>query len=151
MMYKGGVGMATTVQHEHSLQQRIVSGIIGGLAGGVVFGVMMAVMGMIPMIASMVGSDSAAVGWIIHFAISAFIGATFGLIFGGLIANSTQALGFGLLYGAVWWVLGALIAMPAALGMPLFMINTTTLMSLAGHLIFGAILGLTYVWYLHRS
>lgn len=143
--------MATAVQHEHTLQQRIVSGMIGGVAGGVIFGAMMAMMGMIPMIANMVGSDSAAVGWIIHFATSIFIGATFGVIFGGMIANYMQALGFGLLYGAVWWVLGALIAMPAALGMPLFMINTMTLMSLAGHLIFGVILGLTYVWYLHRS
>ncbi len=48
-------------------------------------------------------------------------------------------------YGLVWWVLGALITMPAALGMPVFQINQTSLMSLIGHLIFGALLGLTFV------
>jgi hypothetical protein len=142
--------MATTVQHEHTLQRRVMSGIGGGLAGGVVFGLMMAMLGMMPMIASMVGSGSAAVGWIIHLLISAFIGATFGVIFGSASTRYARALGFGLAYGAVWWVLGALVAMPAALGMPLFMINSLTLMSLVGHLIYGAILGLTYVWYLQR-
>ncbi|MDP9315728.1 MAG: hypothetical protein M3R24_33515, partial [Chloroflexota bacterium] len=87
---------------------------------------------------------------IIHLLISAFIGATFGVIFGGASTSYGRALAFGLLYGAIWWVLGPLVVMPAMMGMPLFMINDMTLMSLVGHLIFGASLGLVYAWYQQR-
>jgi len=142
--------MATMTRRESNLQQRVMAGVAGGLAGGLVFGMTMTMMGMMPMIASMVGSQSALVGWMIHILISAFIGATFGIIFGGASTSYGRLLGFGLLYGAMWWVLGPLLVMPSMLGMPLFMINGMTLMSLVGHLIFGAILGLVYAWYQQR-
>jgi hypothetical protein len=58
---------------------RLAPGVAGGLAGGIVFGMMMQLMGMIPMVAELVGSGSAAVGWLVHLAISAAIGAGFSL------------------------------------------------------------------------
>ena len=142
--------MATVVHPQQTLQQRIVAGIIGGLAGGVIFGIMMAAMGMMPMIAMLIGSESVLVGWVIHFLISAFIGATFGVLLGGTSTNVVRGLGWGLAYGALWWVLGPLLIMPALMGMPLLMIDGMTLMSLVGHLIYGAILGVVYVWYAQR-
>lgn len=116
-------------------------GAAAGVAGGLVFGGMMHSMGMMPMIAMMVGSKSVALGWFLHLAISVFIGVTF--------AVAQQKFNFGALatvigstvYGAIWWVLGPLLLMPAALGMPLFMINDMTLNSLGGHVLFGAIAG----------
>jgi len=51
----------------------------------------------------------------------------------------------GLAYGAIWWVLGPLVMMPLMLGMPLFTVDMTSVFSLMGHLIYGAILGLTAV------
>ena len=42
------------------------------------------------------------------------------------------------------WVLGALLVMPAKLGMQLFMVNTTAWQSLLGHLIYGLLLGVVY-------
>ncbi|MDP1588994.1 MAG: hypothetical protein Q8M07_14685, partial [Prosthecobacter sp.] len=48
----------------------------------------------------------------------------------------------GVMYGLMWWVLGALLLMPAKLGMPTFQFNTMAWQSLMGHMIFGAILGL---------
>jgi len=116
-------------------------GVLGGLAGGIVFGMLMQMMGMIPMVAMMVGSESVAVGWLVHLAISAFIGITFAVLFRERIASIGAGVGYGVGYGVVWWVLGALIAMPAKLGMPIFAINSTSLQSLMGHMIFGAILG----------
>lgn len=129
----------------------VAKGVAGGLAGGLVFGVLMQMMGMIGMIAMMVGSDSVVVGWLIHLAISAFIGATFALLVGRRIAGFGPGVLFGIGYGIVWWVLGGLIAMPAALGMPVFQINQTSLISLMGHMIFGAILGLTFAALNRRS
>lgn len=48
----------------------------------------------------------------------------------------------------IWWVLGPLILMPLMLGMPnmMFNINSDALMSLMGHVIFGVITGLGYVF-----
>lgn len=121
----------------------IARGAAGGLAGGMVFGMLMQMMGMIGMIAMMVGSDSVVVGWLVHLAISAFIGATFALLLGSRVSGFGAGLLYGVGYGIVWWVLGGLIAMPAALGMPVFQLNVTSLMSLMGHMLFGAVLGLT--------
>jgi uncharacterized membrane protein YagU involved in acid resistance len=139
---------------EGSSQKKMVhhgiAGVIGGLAGGVVFGILMGMMGMLPMIASMVGSDSAVVGFILHMGISAFIGATFGLLFGDRSRSYQTGLGFGLLYGGVWWVLGPLVIMPLMMGMGLQFGAAFTqpmLMSLMGHLLYGAVTGVVFVWY----
>jgi hypothetical protein len=129
-----------------ALVGRLAAGIIGGLVGGLVFGIRMALDGMMPMIAHLVGSDSVAVGWVVHFAIAVFIGATFALIFSALTRSVLTATGWGLAYGAVWWVLGPMLIMPAWLGMTemVFVWNDTTRNSLIGHLIFGVLLGLVY-------
>lgn len=123
---------------------RAVYGVVGGLAGGVVFGLLMQMMGMIEMVAQLVGSSSVAVGWIVHLAISAFIGASFAILFGSLAKTLVPAALLGMGYGAVWWILGALLIMPARLGMPVFEINTTAWQSLMGHLLFGLVLGVVF-------
>jgi uncharacterized membrane protein YagU involved in acid resistance len=125
------------------LVKRIAAGVIGGLAGGAVFGVLMAMMGMLAMIASLVGSDSAGVGLVVHLGISVLIGLGLTVPFANLLSKYSRAAIVGPVYGALWWVLGPLLLMPAMMGMPLFMINEATWMSLLGHLIYGVILGLT--------
>ena len=127
----------------------IKHGVYGGLAGGVVFGAMMAMMGMLPMIGNMVGIPSAWVGLLVHLTISATIGGSFGV----LLAASGQrgGVGSGLAYGFAWWILGPLTMMPFFMGMGLG-VNWNVaaigqaLPSLVGHLIFGAVLGVTYWW-----
>jgi hypothetical protein len=135
--------------------QRLVAGIIGGLVGGLAFGALMAMMGMLPMIASIVGSKSAVVGFLYHMFNSVVIGALFGLILGRLSRTYARGSTFGLLYGAVWWVLGPMILMPLLLGMGSGGIasqfgaafSALMLMSLVGHLIYGLLTGLVYVAY----
>lgn len=148
------------------MQTRIVTAVVGGLIAGVVFGVMMQMMTaptpegdqvpMMAMVAKVVGSESLVVGWLYHLFNSAIIGAIFGWLLGGRIAGYGSAFGWGALYGFAWWILGGLILMPMLLGMdpfaPLAMepMRPVAVGSLVGHLIYGLILGGSYVL-LHRS
>lgn len=116
-------------------------GIVGGVAGGIVFGLMMQVMGMLGMVGMLVGTDSLAVAWVVHLLISAGIGAGFGLVLAPRVRGLGTGLGLGAAYGLVWWVLGPLLLMPAALGMPVLNVDATAGQSLLGHLVFGLVLG----------
>jgi uncharacterized membrane protein YagU involved in acid resistance len=111
-----------------SLVSSIVQGVTAGLIGGSVFGVM-------------IGSQSPVVGFILHLAISAFIGGVYGVVASRLRAGWLISMGAGIVNGVVWWVAGALIIMPLALGMSemIFQIGDMQWMSLIGHVIFGIV------------
>ncbi len=119
----------------------ILQGGLAGLAGGAAFGVLMQAMGMMKMVGMLVGNEAAIVGWLVHLAISAFVGATFVLLFGRFLGSLPRAILVGMAYGVIWWVLGALILLPLRLGMSPFGMSTTSVMSLLGHLVFGAVTG----------
>lgn len=123
------------------MRNRVVGGVVGGLVGGLAFGVMMQMMGMIGMVAGLVGGSGAGAGWIVHLAIAAVIGFGYGLLSTVVAPRLAPNLGLGVAYGLVWWILGPLLIMPAVMGMSLFTINQGTLMSLVGHLLYGAITG----------
>lgn len=108
--------VSTQTQHP-SLVKSVVAGAIAGLGGGVVFGMMMAMMGMMPMVAMLAGSQDPLIGFVVHMAISAFIGAVYGVVAGRLSQTALTGVIAGAANGVVWWVLGALIAMPIMLGM----------------------------------
>ena len=123
------------------LVRRAGAGIAGGLVGGLAFGIMMQLAGMMTMVAALVGSTAPAVGWTVHLLISVFFGAAFGVLLGAKVTGPVSGVLLGVGYGAVLWVVGALILMPARLSMPLFAINDMTINSLVGHLVFGLLLG----------
>ena len=131
-------------------------GIYSGWLGGVVFGAMMAMMGMLPMIGKMAGHPSAVTGFLVHMVISAVIGASFAILFDRLVRGASGGLGYGLFYGAIWWLLGPLTLMPFMMGMG-FGVNWNAtaaaqmLPSLIGHLIYGAVLGVSYAWLRSRQ
>ncbi len=131
-------------------------GIYSGLAGGLVFGGLMGMMGMLPMIGNMVGIPSATAGFFVHMVISAIIGAKFAVLLGWVASGGRGGLGPGLVYGLAWWMLGPLTLMPFFMGMGLGVNWNVAAMgqampSLMGHLIFGAILGVTYRWLHNRA
>jgi hypothetical protein len=125
---------------------RVAAGVVGGLVGGIVFGILMQVIDMLPMVAQLIGSTSVAVGWLVHLFNSALFGAIYAVLLGRLARNIPAAAGIGMAYGVLWWVLGALLIMPAWLGMGemIFVVDTTAWQSLMGHLIYGLLLGVTY-------
>jgi uncharacterized membrane protein YagU involved in acid resistance len=134
-----------------TVNKRVAAGALGGLVGGMVFGMMMQMMDMIPMVAMLVGSESVVVGWAVHLSISVVLGIGFGLISVKGLDAWGPGIGMGLAYGVVWWVLGALVAMPLRLGMPAFELNTMAWQSLMGHMIFGIILGAVTVAVVRRG
>ncbi|RJT76981.1 hypothetical protein D6T63_15815 [Arthrobacter cheniae] len=128
-----------------------MAGLVGGLAGGAVFGILMAMMGMLPMIASLVGFTSAGVGFAVHLVISILIGLALTIPGAALLQGSLMKSAFvGALYGALWWVLGPLLIMPAMMGMPLFTLDGASVTSLMGHVIYGLILGLVAAMIIRR-
>ena len=130
---------------------RALAGVVGGFAGGLVFGMLMAVMGMLPMVAMLVGSESAWIGFGIHMTISIAIGLGLTVLFGNVLLTSyLRGLLVGMVYGAIWWVLGPLLIMPLMVGMPVFTVDTTALFSLMGHIVYGGVLGVVAVAILSR-
>lgn len=139
---------------------RIMAGAAAGVIGGLVFGMMMQMMSaptpdggqmpMMAMVAMVVKSQSMAVGWAFHLFNSAVIGGLFGALFGERIESARAGLAYGATWGFIWWVLGALILMPVALGMAPFAALRMAPMrpvaagSLVGHLVFGLITGFVF-------
>jgi len=139
------------------MRNEIANGIVAGLIGGIIFGVMMQMMtaptpdgGQMPMmamVAKVVRSDSVAVGWLYHLFNSAVIGGIFGWLLGTRSHTFGAGLGWGAVYGFAWWIMGGLILMPLLLGMPPFAplqmapMRPVAMGSLAGHLIYGVVLG----------
>jgi len=99
--------------------RNIQNGAVAGIAGGIVFGIMMGMMGMLPMIGQMAGLPNAFAGFLIHLVISALIGGSFAVLFQAFAKTQGNGLGYGLVYGAIWWVLGPLTLMPFMMGMGL--------------------------------
>jgi uncharacterized membrane protein YagU involved in acid resistance len=149
------------------MSSRFVPGIVGGLVAGVVFGIMMQMMTaptpdggrmpMINMVGMIVGSPTAGAGWLYHLFNSAVIGAIFAWVLGQRGNDYGAGLGWGAAYGILWWALGALILMPVFLGMPAFAplmmpeMRVVAMGSLIGHLIYGLMLGATYVALTRRA
>ena len=122
-------------------------GAIGGVAGAVPFAAIMLATGILPYVSALVGSSSLAVGFLVHLAIAALAGMGFGALFVREAPHLGAAVGWGLVYGLVWWFLGPLTLFPylldrtfewtvesAAAAMP----------SLIGHLVFGAVAAFVY-------
>ncbi len=138
--------MTTTTASTTNIQTSIIRGIIGGIAGGMVFGMMMAMMNMLPMVGMLIGNDSPVIGFGVHMVISILIGATYGIIATRIPSSWGIVVGAGVVYGVIWWVLGALVLMPLMLGMNdmVLQIGNDQWMSLMGHIIFGVILTAVY-------
>ena len=147
-----------TVTHrsDYSIGRSVLYGAGAGIVGGIVFGMMMmmAMPTVLPMIGKIIGIQNVGGGWLYHLFNSALIGATFGLVLGLGRVSLTYVTGAiaGAVYGMVWWVLGALILMPLMLGMSnmVFNINGDSLTSLMGHVIFGIVTGLGFVFLRNR-
>lgn len=144
---------ASTLSRQGLDTRDLWTGALAGIIGGIPFGIMMAMMGMMPMIGMLVRVESAFVGVLVHALISAITGAIYAIFAVRFSLTWRNAILGGMVYGVIWWVLGALILMPAMLGMfeMIFVIQQMQWLSLMGHIIFGVVLALAFVWLQRRT
>ena len=122
-------------------------GAAAGLVGGLVFTLVMVRIGFLPTVASFVGSDSELVGLLVHLVIAEIIGVSYGVLFRRQAFDQSAAIGWGVSYGFLWWILGPLTLAPVILGVtPAWTVEAAAAAfpSLIGHLAYGAGLGLTF-------
>jgi uncharacterized membrane protein YagU involved in acid resistance len=122
-------------------------GAVAGLVGGAVISQLM-LRGAVPEVAQrLTGSNGPLAGIAVNLAIGVAIGVSYGLLFRRLGQDVTCALGWGLSYGFLWWVLGPLTLLPALLGGDPEWSATAaggSLSALAGHLVYGGCLGVAF-------
>jgi uncharacterized membrane protein YagU involved in acid resistance len=122
-------------------------GAVAGLLGGAVISQLM-LRGAVPEVAErLTGSNGPLAGIAVNLAIGVAIGVSYGLLFRRLGQDVTCALGWGLSYGFLWWVLGPLTLLPALLGgHPEWSAAAAggAMSALAGHLVYGGCLGVAF-------
>ncbi|GAA3239089.1 hypothetical protein [Actinocorallia longicatena] len=119
-------------------------GILAGLLGGSVFALVWWRSGGLVQVAGLVGGHGPVLGLIVHLVIAQLIGVSYALLFRRRAFDLASGIGWGVSYGFLWWVLGALTLLPALLGLPLrwnAAAISTAFPSLVGHLAYGAVLG----------
>jgi hypothetical protein len=132
-------------------------GAVAGLVGGLVFSLPMLDTGILPYVASLVGGTGEGLGLVVHLSLSTWIGMVYGALFARQTPDLGIAIGWGLLYGLIWWYLGQLTLFPHLLGEPFdwsILGASTALPSLVGHLAYGATTAGVFVvfelWYGRR-
>ena len=122
-------------------------GAAAGLVGGLLFTLVMVRIGFLPTVARLVGSDSELVGLIVHLVVAEIVGISYGVLFRRQAFDPSAAMGWGVSYGFLWWILGPLTLAPVILGStPAWTAEAVAAAfpSLIGHLAYGAGLGLTF-------
>lgn len=134
--------------------QGLAAAVIAGLVGGVVMGFTMHVLaGLLPVIGALYGIENPLIGWVTHL----FHSVVFALLFaagythfrrttdrGGALESGGLAVG----WGVFLWLVAAGVVMPLWLRLvdiPAVLPNLTAV-GLAGHVIWGLTVGVTYAF-----
>ena len=124
-----------------------------GIIGGLLFTIVMVATNSLPRVASLVGGNTAVIGFIIHLIIAIIVGSTYGLFFQNAAYSYGSGLGWGLLYGLLWWLLGPGTLFFILLRQPVDWSLASTIArypALVGHLLYGMGLGLGFQYFMHR-
>jgi uncharacterized membrane protein YagU involved in acid resistance len=117
------------------------------LVGGVLFGLLLTYSGGLPRVVRFAGGASPATVFLIHLLVSALIGMSYGVLFRREAPTWESSVGWGLLYGLLWWYLGPLTLLPIVLGERCTWTTAdadAALPWLIGHLLFGAVTALVF-------
>src|SRR4051812_19330546 len=137
-----------TIEPGQSLARSTLYGAVSGVMGGILFGLLLTatIPGSMASMGAIIAIQNTAGGWVYHLFNSAVIGGIFGLVLGSLPRSALSSVVWGAVYGLAWWVLGGLILMPLMMGFAsrVLYLSSTSLIGLAGHLIFGITAGTGY-------
>ncbi len=123
-------------------------GALAGLAGGLVFALPMLATGILPYVASLVGASAPLVGFGVHLAISTLLGMLYGLLFLREARDPGAGVGWGLVYGLMWWFIGQLTLFPWLLDGTFEWGSAdaaAALPALLGHLFYGGTMALVFM------
>lgn len=143
----------TAVSHERPIERRWVGGAVAGLAAGVVFGLYLQfVVGVLPATVGSAEVETLTADWAIHL----FHSVGFALVYAGLTSSPrteeyadrpvTGAL-LGAGYGVVVWLVAVAVALAfwtIANSVWVLPIPSPSLSNLAGHLLYGVVLGVGF-------
>ena len=130
----------------------LLAGAVAGQVGGVVYGLVMRHLGVIESIAALVRLPPSAVGgWVVHMVVAGAIGAGFAALIRRQAHSAGDLLFWGLIYGAVWWIIGPLTLAPLLIRREALAWDLTsaqeTFPMLLGHLQYGVTTSLALlVW-----
>lgn len=122
-------------------------GALAGLVGGIIFTAATSRLGLLPAAAGLMGSKSALTGFLVQLLIAVAIGITYALLFRRQSFDVGSALGWGVSYGFLWWILGPLTLMPVLQGTtPNWTVEAaaSAFASLIGLLAYGGGLGMAF-------
>ena len=122
-------------------------GVVAGIVGGLLFTIVIVQVGALGRISQLVGADSAVVGFLVHMMIAVVIGITYAQLFRRHSFDVRSGVAWGVAYGLLWWILGALTLLPVLLGAsPQWSAAAAAraFPSLVGHLMYGVGLGITF-------
>ena len=133
------------------MKSRIGAGVVAGVVAGIVFGIIeMAfqarltdgtIVPNLNLAARTVQASSMGAAWLWQLFGTGVAGAIFAAIFYNKIYTRRGAFIWGLLYGAIMWVISGLIITPVATHVP---VGEIALSGLLGWLVYGLILGPTF-------
>ncbi len=115
-------------------------GALAGLVGGIVFIPMIAGIAGFQRIATLAGGSSFSLGMALHLVVAVLVGMSYGWLFERESPNFLSGVGWGLLYGLIWWFLGPFTLFQTVLGRPFTWSPeavANSLPSLLGHLLYG--------------
>ena len=123
-------------------------GAVAGLAGGLVFWPLLAHAEGLPMTAVLASGAGPGVGFAVHLIFSVFVGMSYGVLFERESPDFTAGVAWGLVYGLVWWFVGALTLFPIWMGGSFTWTAAAAaaaLPALIGHLVYGAVVAVVYL------
>jgi uncharacterized membrane protein YagU involved in acid resistance len=122
-------------------------GAAASLVGGALFGLLLAFSGGLPRVVRLAGGASPVAAFLVHLLISALIGMSYGVFFRREAPTWLASVGWGLLYGLVWWYLGPLTLLRIFLGEPCLWTTAdadAALPWLIGHLLYGTVTAVVF-------
>ena len=89
------------------------AGVVGGVAGGLVLGLVLWIMDKLFLYGQLVSDDTVSTSWVMVLVVAGALGGVFGAFLGKFISGQiVPAIGVGLVWGMINWVVLAMLVLP---------------------------------------